>query len=523
MSNQHSIFGERSATTDGKRLAMVHFNNYIGGLNNAEIKEENVQDVLTNFAAWLCVQTKSDGDFYAAQTMTQYLSGVKETILSQNKSWMIWHGHDTRNGWYCRLRRGLEATAGKRLIDSGERMEETSPPLSRRQVIEIIMHFLMANTRDGIVLGSMVCLNRCCVGRSGELAIQSWDCLTWNDSEGAAALEWHEIKTTDRKEVLLNNDFKSYQLCPKFMFALIMISESCKNVTVITSDGNFIFPSLAALSKPSVKINKAIKKLIRPVAMELPATADDKDTYVDGLDPATTATSIRTGAINDLVADWKNISFAHLVMRSGHDHTNLCAVFEYIWANHFLQATAGRSLGGWPHPQHRISPPTFTPITDELHVDRILVTNFIHALLCIDDNDLGVCGRLWMFSVTCAATFMMYYPDFKKDIGSSHFVVIHAEAVFTKFGLNSSTVREWSNKIRSNWDRENAHCLIQGDETAVTAALQSQLNYFAEELSKLKEQGRRIESELQTLSEQQRFVADLISDLLKHQGITSPP
>jgi hypothetical protein len=223
------------------------------------------------------------------------------------------------------------------------------------------------------------------------------------------------------------------------------------------------------------------------------------------------------------VADWKNISFARIVMQSGHDHTNLCAVFEYIWANHFLQATAGSSLGGWQHPQHRISPPTFTPITDELHVDRILVTNFIHALLCIDDNDLGVCGRLWMFSVTCAATFMMYYPDFKKDIGSSHFVVIHAEAVFTKFGLNSSTVREWSNKIRSNWDRENAHCLIQGDETAVTAALQSQLNYFAEELSKLKEQGRRIESELQTLSEQQRFVADLISDLLKHQGITSPP
>ena len=60
MSNQHSIFGERSATTDGKRLAMVHFNNYIAGLNNVEIREENVWDVLTNFAAWLCVQTKSD-------------------------------------------------------------------------------------------------------------------------------------------------------------------------------------------------------------------------------------------------------------------------------------------------------------------------------------------------------------------------------------------------------------------------------------------------------------------------------
>ena len=142
------------------------------------------------------------------------------------------------------------------------------------------------------MLASMACLNRCCVGRSGELAIQSWDCMTWNDAECAASLEWHEIKTTDRKEALLNNDFKNYQLCPKFMFALIMISESCKNVTVITSDGNFIFPSLAAILRPATKLNKAIKKLVRPATAELPSTIADKAIYVDGLDPATTATSI---------------------------------------------------------------------------------------------------------------------------------------------------------------------------------------------------------------------------------------
>jgi hypothetical protein len=70
------------------------------------------------------VKTKSDGDFYAAQTMTQFLSGVKETILSHNRSWMIWHGLDTRNGWYCHLHCGLEATAGS-LIELRERMEET--------------------------------------------------------------------------------------------------------------------------------------------------------------------------------------------------------------------------------------------------------------------------------------------------------------------------------------------------------------------------------------------------------------
>ncbi len=91
-------------------------------------------------------------------------------------------------------------------------MEEVSPPMSRQQLIEIILCFLRANTKDRVVLTSMACLNRCCVGRSGELAMQSWDCMTWNDSEGAAAFEWHEIKTADRKEALLNNVFKNYQL-----------------------------------------------------------------------------------------------------------------------------------------------------------------------------------------------------------------------------------------------------------------------------------------------------------------------
>ncbi len=112
-----------------------------------------------------------------------------------------------------------------------------------------------------------------------------------------------------------------------------------------------------------------------------PAEPEDGVLYMDGLDPATTPTSIRSGAINDLLADWKNVTFAHLVMRSGHDHKNLCAVFEYIWANFFLQATARRSLGGWPNPKHRICPPNFNCVIQNLKVDRSLVTNLIHALL----------------------------------------------------------------------------------------------------------------------------------------------
>jgi len=278
--------GARDETLDGKKKAMSQFNRFMAEYPEYQITEDTIIDVLSDFAGWLCIQKKSDGDYFAPQTMTQYLSGVKETILCKNKYWPVWFGHDNRNSWYGKLRRGSGTKAGKRLIDNGERLEEVSPPLSKQQVMAIIMSLLLTNTREGILLAIWVSLTRLCIGRAGELAIQSWDCMTWNDAEGGAVLEWHELKTTDKKEALLNNDFKHFQLDPKFVFAIYMISECSKNVTCITESGNFIFPSLAALSCPAQKLHVAIKKMIRPAAPK------DGALYVDGLDPATTATSI---------------------------------------------------------------------------------------------------------------------------------------------------------------------------------------------------------------------------------------
>jgi hypothetical protein len=203
-------------------------------------------------------------------------------------------------------------------------------------------------------------------------------------------------------------------------------------------------------------------------------------------------------------------------MRSGHDHTNLCAVFEYIWANFYLQATAGRSLGGWPNPQHRVCPPNFNRIVENLKVDPNLVTNFIHVLLQIEDDNLGLHGRLWMFSLTCAATLMMYYPEFKKQVGSHHLAVKHVEAVLTKFGINSAGLRDWSHEIRTGWDHDNAHCLVCSNDNAVTEAIQAQLNLIFQRLSMLMEQGRMIENQI-------KEIYDLLADIMKHQGIHSPP
>ena len=81
---------ERQGTSEGKKTAMLQFTRFMAEYPDNQVAEDKIIDVLSDFAGWLCRQRKSDGDYFAPRTMTQYLSGVKETILSQNKYWHVW-------------------------------------------------------------------------------------------------------------------------------------------------------------------------------------------------------------------------------------------------------------------------------------------------------------------------------------------------------------------------------------------------------------------------------------------------
>jgi hypothetical protein len=63
---------------DGKKKVMSQFNRFMAEYHEYQITEDTIIDVLSDFAGWLCIQKKSYGDYFAPQTMTQYLSGVKE-------------------------------------------------------------------------------------------------------------------------------------------------------------------------------------------------------------------------------------------------------------------------------------------------------------------------------------------------------------------------------------------------------------------------------------------------------------
>jgi hypothetical protein len=82
----------------------------------------------------------------------------------QITNWTVLFRHHDRNGWYVKLHHGLGTKAGKCLIDSGERLEEMSPPLSKQRVMAIIMSLLLTNTLEGIFLAIWVSLTCLCIG-----------------------------------------------------------------------------------------------------------------------------------------------------------------------------------------------------------------------------------------------------------------------------------------------------------------------------------------------------------------------
>jgi len=55
-------------TSDGKKVAMLQFNRLIAEYPDDQIVREKIIVALSNFAAWLCIQRKSDGDYFAPRT-----------------------------------------------------------------------------------------------------------------------------------------------------------------------------------------------------------------------------------------------------------------------------------------------------------------------------------------------------------------------------------------------------------------------------------------------------------------------
>lgn len=133
--------------------------------------------------------------------------------------------------------------------------------------------------------------------------------------------------------------------------------------------------------------------------------------------------SIRRGAINKLLMDCYNVKFPMLVMRSGHDLTKVCAVFEYEWMVLLFSSIAGKSLGAWTNLQRLL--PSIKLAAVEKHILKTEGESGINRLLNLigevfhlsSQNKLLHHGeRLFNFVKCCFTTLLLHLFIFKRTL-----------------------------------------------------------------------------------------------------------
>ena len=140
-------------------------------------------------------------------------------------------------------------------------------------------------------------------------------------------------------------------------------------------------PHIAALNNPGKKMNKLMKRALA----EMGKATENYSLRLT-----------RVGVINDAISDIKNIKVTHLVMRSGHDFTKICAVFENVWTRYHLQATAGRSLAEWKNASSRKKAISLALVYTIM--EKTMLDNFVQTLFVGAPDELRVGGKLWKFA-----------------------------------------------------------------------------------------------------------------------------
>lgn len=210
-------------------------------------------------------------------------------------------------------------------INNGDNIIDKSLPISRIELINLIIKLLESNNNANYSyhyqMAAVIAFDYKCVGRSNEGSAANMKCLSWNPFYNIAELSWSMSKVGRQKTINLCNDYDNFALDPYVMFGIMSMFK-----TVNITNKDLMFPVLTGNVSKS-KISTTLQKF------------PEYNSY----DP----TSIRVGAIDTILCHQQG-SIKNCVMISGHDHTNVCAIFEYMYIYPSLLKASTMILSNYP-------------------------------------------------------------------------------------------------------------------------------------------------------------------------------
>lgn len=437
------------STRNGLNAAMRCFATF---LIEKQLSEEICNcDLFENFADYL-LKTN-----YSLGTMVQYLSGVFNSLKKKYPKLDIWMWDTNRDNvpkWYIKLRNKIRRTVSSKVMEAGEKLQKKSEPIGRNMLSLIAQALLLRNDVDCVEMRADFNMDFNSCGRTGEIATSSYGTAFWDDVQQTLKTDWSMEKVCGQKLLYVYADYDSYLPCVFHSIACMMI---CGNgnrhyLDMPKEERHWMFPNMAMHGDPVSKMNSTLRMLVAPATTSVSNDNDKSIYYVQGLTNHYTGTSFRTGSINTVMANYY-CEVKHAVMRSGHDHTNICSVFEYMHALPEMVATAGKVLSHYPDPTKQVHPPKLVFVNEE---NNVRINNFIIDVLSINQDYLCPGGRLWPYVQTLFAVFIMHWTQFFHDFGSTNLIITTFLAKAVYYNISLDTLSDWCEQVRTDFKSSNS-------------------------------------------------------------------
>lgn len=213
-------FNAEQAKIDGLKAAMNNFSKF----HPAEMSEVDCTIALfQKYGEYLLTLN------FACGTMTQYLSGVFNSLKTMFPNLSIWNVEANNaygNGapkWYLSIRNIMVRTMVNRVIQEGKKLQEKSEPIGRNLLCKIAYALLKTGDIHSVEMRAAFNTDFHCCGRTGELATASYGTAFWDDVEQTLKTDWSMEKTSGQKLLFLYPDYSSYLPCVFHSIACLMI------------------------------------------------------------------------------------------------------------------------------------------------------------------------------------------------------------------------------------------------------------------------------------------------------------
>ena len=186
----------------------------VGGevLNNGSLVNANnhpIRTMMAEFATHLLNRKLLNGNYHRSSAVVQFFSTFKAVLFKRFKP-LGYVGPSP--DWYTELLHGLVIRATNAAMSRGEKVQNTPLGIPRSVLFDCAQYLLSLNTAQAIEKRAVIVNLYAACGRSGEVATQTWDHMTYDPERDAFVNYWGDTKNGQQSEMTYVPDAENFAL-----------------------------------------------------------------------------------------------------------------------------------------------------------------------------------------------------------------------------------------------------------------------------------------------------------------------